>query len=138
MSIIPYGDMIGHRFKEGGRSLDTGLDCFGLLMECHARTGKTIPDFRSPIFHHEIAEALASEKQSWLCHWEKSEGEFCPLTECQPGRSLLLEIKGLACHVGFVHRPGWFLHAWEKTSGVTEERISLWKRKVIGVYEFVD
>jgi len=80
--------------------------------------------------------ALSENKSSWLSHWEKTEGESVPLTITTPGRSLLLAIKGMGIHVGFVHRPGWFVHAWEDTNGVTQERITLWKRKVLGVYEF--
>jgi cell wall-associated NlpC family hydrolase len=136
-AVIEIEDMIGKPFKEGGRDLNTGVDCFGVLIECHRRLGKEITDFRSPKFHHEMEEALNNNKTAWTPHWEKSEaGVYAPLAICTPGRSLQLTIKGTACHVGFIYKPGWMVHAWEETNGVTAERIEFWKKRIVGVYEF--
>lgn len=134
--VIQTVDLIGVPFIHGGRDLAKGVDCFGLLIECHRRLGIEIPDFRSPQFHFEIESALAVEKQSWVCHSERTVEEPVPLTACLPGRSLLIKVRGCACHVGFVHKPGWFIHTWEDTNGVTQERLSLWKQRILGVYEF--
>lgn len=129
-------DLIGAPFVHGGRDVERGVDCFGLLIEMHRRKGQEIPDFRSPQFHHEIEAALHEHKKTWLCHWEKTGRDPVPLTVCKPGTSLLIAIRGQACHVGFVHKPGWFVHTWEDTNGVTTERLSLWKQRILGVYEF--
>lgn len=135
-AVIQVGDLIGTPFEIGGRDLNKAVDCFGLLIECHRRIGKDIPDFRSPQFHHEIEAELARHKTDWIAHWERDGRETVPLSICQPGRSLLIRVKGSACHVGFVHKPGWFIHTWEDTNGVTQERLSIWKQRILGVYEF--
>lgn len=127
-------DLIGKPFKPGGRDLNTGIDCFGLLMECHTRSGRPIPDFKSPEFHAEMALMLDREKDTWTCH--AANRDEVTFEKCIPGRSLLINVRGMACHVGYVHRPGHFIHAWEDTNGVTEARLSLWKHRIVGIYEF--
>jgi cell wall-associated NlpC family hydrolase len=134
--VIRVDDLIGVPFRKRGRDVAEGVDCFGLLMEAHRRLGKPIPDFASPEFLHEIEAALQENKRTWTCHWAKTGRDHVPLTVCTPGRSLLIAIKGQAIHVGFIHKPGWFIHCWEDTTGVTVERISLWKQRILGVYEF--
>lgn len=135
-SVIEVQDLIGVPFEKGGRSLVTGVDCFGLLMECQRRLGKPIPDHRSPEFHHEIAAALHDRKADWTQHYERTGADPVPLSACKPGSALLIKIRGCACHVGFVHKDGWFIHTWEDTNGVTQERISLWRQRILGVYEY--
>jgi cell wall-associated NlpC family hydrolase len=134
--VIRVDDLVGIPFLHGGRDLSIGVDCFGLLMECHRRLGQTIPDYRSPAFYHEIEAALHEQKQTWISHWERAGRDHVPLTVATPGRSLLIAVRGQACHVGFVYKPGWFVHTWEETQGVTTERLSLWKQRILGVYEF--
>ena len=135
--VIPTSDLIGLPFEKGGRNLATGVDCFGLLIECHRRRGIQIQDFRSPEFYHEMEALIAQEKVTWRKWWEKEQGGAdCPLSVCEPGRTLLFSIKGTACHVGFIHTPARFIHVWEDTAGVTVERINLWKKRIVGVYEF--
>lgn len=76
------------------------------------------------------------EKFSWTCFWERSDADPAPYAEMKPGRGLLLRVKGLACHVGYIHKPRRFLHTWEGTGGVTEERIEIWRQRIIGVYGY--
>lgn len=135
-AVIQVTDLIGIPFEHGGRDITKAVDCFGLLMECHRRIGVEIPDFRSPQFHHEIEAKLAVEKREWITHAERDGPEQIPLTAMLPARSLLIKVRGSACHVGFIHKPGWFIHTWEDTNGVTQERLSLWKQRILGVYEF--
>lgn len=40
-----FSDMIGAKFKDGGRDLHYGIDCWGVIMECGRRTGQPFPDF---------------------------------------------------------------------------------------------
>lgn len=138
MLFPAFDDLIGTPFVEGGRDPKTGIDCYGLLMVAYSRLGKTIPDYRSPALHSEMEALITTEKSRWVCH--AANADDVSFEKCQPGRTLLLNIlagnQAYNSHVGFVHKPGWFLHAWEKTNGVTAERISLWKRRIVGVYEF--
>ena len=39
-----YEDLLNVPFKVHGRSM-TGMDCYGLVLECCRRTGKVLPDF---------------------------------------------------------------------------------------------
>lgn len=135
-SIIEVDDLIGAPFAKRGRSLVTGVDCFGLLMECQRRLGKPIPDHHSPEYHEEIAAALQVGKRDWTEHYERTGEDPVPLSVCKAGRVLLIKIRGCACHVGFIHKDGWFIHCWEDTAGVTQERISLWRQRILGVYEY--
>jgi hypothetical protein len=134
--MIDYVDMIGVQFKYGGRGPDT-YDCLGLAIECERRsTGRKVPDLRSPEALHEIATEMAREKYRWVPHATKEPGLLIPFSEMQPGRWIEIRIKGLACHVGFIHRPRKFLHAWEGTNGVTQEDIEQWRTRILGVYEY--
>ncbi len=134
--MIDYLDLIGVPFKYGGRGQDA-LDCYGLVMTCERRqTGREIPDYRSPEVLRDIADQIAAEKYRWHCHAAKPSEGVIPFTEMLPGRVLEIRIKGLACHVGYIHRARHFLHTWEATGGVTEESIELWRHRILGVYEY--
>lgn len=130
-----YTDLIGVPFAYGGRGPDT-LDCYGLLMEIHRRLGIELPDYRSTKVLYDIANKISQEKYRWHCHAQKPDDGLIPFSEMAPGRSIEIRIKGFACHVGFIHRPRYFLHTWESTGGVTEESIELWRSRILGVYEY--
>ena len=136
--MIQYSDLIGIPFEYGGRGPDR-YDCYGLNMECNRRAGITVPDLRSPDNIQEISELVGIVKTRWTPIWVKQgEGEeYWPKHADLPvGSTLVLQVKGLACHVAYVVRPGHFIHTWEAIGGVVEERISLWKARILGVYKF--
>lgn len=134
--MIDYIDLLGVQFKYGGRGPDA-YDCYGLVMECERRaTGRELPDLRSPEALYDIANELDAQKYRWVCRASKPEGSSIPFSELQPGRVVEIRIKGLACHVGFIHRPRKFLHAWEGTNGVTQEDLETWRARILGVYEY--
>lgn len=43
--MIDVADLVGIPFVSKGRNPETGLDCWGLVMEVGRRMGKNIPDF---------------------------------------------------------------------------------------------
>lgn len=133
--MIDYHDLIGIQFEYGGRDLNA-LDCYGLVMLIHERMGKKLPDYRSPEALTDIALLMAGEKYRWEQKAVKEGDNLISFKDMQPGRVLEIKVKGLACHVGFIHRPRYFLHTWEGTGGVTEESLSLWHRNILGVYEY--
>ena len=137
MSVnIDYLPLLGVQFEYGGRGPDT-YDCYGLVMELERRnTGRELPDYRSPTAMFDIANLIAGEKYRWICHATKPADGNIPFSEMLPGRVLEIRVKGLACHVGFIHKPRRFLHTWEGTGGVTDESIELWRSRILGVYEF--
>jgi cell wall-associated NlpC family hydrolase len=134
--LIDYRDLIGVQFEYGGRG-PKSFDCWGLLLECERRaTGQQLPDYRSPKVIEEIALLMNQEKFRWLPHARKTAEADIPFSEMRVGRALEIRVKGHACHVGYIHRPRHFLHTWEGTGGVTEERIELWRQRILGVYSY--
>ncbi|MBB4315372.1 C40 family peptidase [Roseospira marina] len=118
-------DLIGKPFAYGGRGPDS-FDCYGLLMELYRRKGVMLPDYRSPTRLHDIAAALADGLWRWT-----------PI-ESRPGAAVTFRIKGYGAHVGLVLRHDRFIHTWEGTGGVCIERLSHWKQRVLGFYDFAD
>ena len=43
--MADYSDLIGVSFKNHGRDVKTGLDCYGLVMEVFKRNGVILPEF---------------------------------------------------------------------------------------------
>lgn len=39
-----YDDLLGVPYKKDGREIKTGLDCYGLAIECFRRVGKNLKD----------------------------------------------------------------------------------------------
>lgn len=133
--MIDYVDLIGIPFEYGGRG-PSSYDCWGLLSEMFRRQGKIIPDYRSPTVIEEIALMMAADKYLWTEYAAKEGKEAIPYSDLIPGRALLLRVNGLACHVGFIHRPRHFLHTWEGTGGVTTETVDAWRQRILGVYGY--
>ena len=42
---INYADLIGVQFKNRGRDITSGVDCYGLVMEVYRRFGIDLPEF---------------------------------------------------------------------------------------------
>lgn len=135
--MIDYQDLIGIQFEYGGRGPDA-YDCYGLVMECLRRNGVEIPDYRSPTVLREIAELVANEKYRWRTVATKDGKEPIPTAHLQPGRVIEMRVNGLACHVGFINAPRWFLHTWEDSGGVVANELADWRDRILGVYEYGD
>lgn len=137
--LVDYADLLGVKFGYGGRGPDE-YDCYGLVMELHRRTGKTIPDYRSPKAGQEIERLMSDEAQrKWLCIASREETPDCnyPVDVFQPNRTIMFQIGRYGCHVGYIVRPRKFIHVWEGSGSVEVIPIHRdWKRRIIGVYEF--
>lgn len=125
IAMDDFADLIGVPFQYEGRGPDT-YDCYGLVMECCRRThGVEIPDVKSPHQIEEIAAVLAGQLPSWR------------EVEAKPGVVAVFRVKGYGAHVGFLLGRDRFLHTWERSGGVCIERLSHWKNRVFGFYEYV-
>tara|TARA_R100001086_G_scaffold249921_1_gene191834 strand:- start:247 stop:669 length:423 start_codon:yes stop_codon:yes gene_type:complete len=134
--MLQYADLIGVPFAYNGRGPDT-YDCYGLNMEIYRRLGVKVPDVRSPTDLDDIAAVMGFEKTKWTTLWTKEGIGDAPSHADMPvGATLMFNVNGRTSHVGIVVRPGRFLHAWEHLGGVAEERISLWRRRIEGIYRF--
>jgi len=123
---MDYVDLIGTPFKYGGRSLaDGGLDCYGVVVEMGRRTGQQFPE-------RQFSENLAVNHALMACQLDE-------WVECdrQPGAVVLIRLKKVPCHVGFLIDEYEFLHAWEGTGGVVVERIEDWQKRIEGFYRYV-
>lgn len=122
--MVEYGDLIGAPFVYGGRG-PAAFDCYGLVMELYRREhGVELPDFLSPTDQGTQAALGLIKLQQW---------EDVP---CQPGVMVAIRIGRLVSHCGYMIAPDRFLHAWEKTGGVTTQRLDVWHRNIIGYYRY--
>jgi cell wall-associated NlpC family hydrolase len=123
--MTDYTKYIGIPFKYGGRTYKE-LDCYGLVMLLYKELhGMDIPDVISPEFLADIADLVSVEKLKWTPS---------PL---EAGTVIIFNIKGYGSHVGYMIDDDKMIHTWEKTGGVTIERLSLgWKHRVLGSYKY--
>lgn len=123
---MEHTDLIGTPFKYGGRSLaDGGLDCYGVVVEMSRRIGQPLPE-RQFSDNLAVNHALISGQ---LYEWRRCEQK--------PGAVVLIRIKKITCHVGFVLNDYQFIHAWEGSGGVVVERIEDWQKRIEGFYRYV-
>ena len=118
-----YADLIGTPFKYGGRG-PSSYDCYGLVRKLFNDDGIVLPDYKSPEIGAAITALMMSEVRLW--------------SECgiKPGGVLLIKVPG-NLHVGYVINNERFIHTWEKSGGVTIERIEDWIHRLIGCYEYI-
>jgi cell wall-associated NlpC family hydrolase len=122
-----YSNYIGIPFAYGGRD-HNNLDCYGLVMLLYKEVhGIELPDVVSPTFLEEIHKLVASESLKWTpC-------------ELEVGTVIIFNIRGYGSHVGYYIGDDKFIHTWEKTSGVTIERLSLsWQHRILGKYKWIE
>ena len=119
--MIDVSDLIGIPYKDNGRSKEEGFDCYGLVIECEKRLGKTLKDvvYES----HDIALA---EENSPLLNIKK--------TDSIKEGSILEIHKDNSLHIAFALDSKKMIHA-TNNQGV---RISLIPQKfLINVYEVI-
>lgn len=134
--MLDYLDLLGTPFEYQGRGPDT-YDCYGLLSELYRRLGITIPDYKSPNNLIEIADIMGREKRLWEPLWIRDK-EAPNLSDIPLHSTIMFNVQGLVCHVGFVVAPNKFIHTWEGIGGVAVERVSLWRQRIAGIYQFND
>lgn len=133
-----YADLIGVPFKNLGRDVKTGLDCYGLVHEIFRRAGMEIGEYYSDCSDKaKINEILRREvaKSSWREVKPNAAGEL-PVP-------CLIALRfnsppGVVNHTGVYIGHGQFLHTRERI-GCCVDRIDsiMWKRQIVGFYEFV-
>lgn len=116
-------ELIGTPFEYGGRGPDK-FDCYGLVAHLLRKDGIEIHDLKSPSIGKEIVAMVHSELVLW---------RECELRE---GAVLLFRVPG-NLHVGYCLDGVRFIHTWDKSGGVVIEKISDWKRRLVGIYEYI-
>jgi cell wall-associated NlpC family hydrolase len=124
---MPYADLIGAPFERGARGPDR-FDCYGLVRFLIEReTGQQVPDYESPEDSPRVHALMICSRMFWR-----------ELPAAKPGCVVMFKLGREVCHVGFVIGDGLFIHAWEKSGGVTVERLSHWERRIEGFYEYTE
>ncbi len=127
--MLKYTDLIGVPFADGGRSLKTGFDCYGLVMEVFKRCEKEIPEYFAPAFDDGLVN---TQVKAALCSgWQ--EIERANLTV--PSVVLFRFNSPLPNHVGVYIGNGCFLHC-RNPIGVNIDRIDspAWRHRVEAFY----
>lgn len=120
-----YSDLIGTPFRWGGRGPDA-YDCFGLVIKLfREEQGIEVPEVAAASSAH--AAAIVMRDNAW---------RWTPIAEPRPGCLMFMRARGIGCHVGYVIGQGRFIHVWEESGGVLIERISDWRSRTVGFYEF--
>lgn len=116
-------DLIGIPYETGGRGPNC-YDCYGLIKHILNKDGIEIPDYLSPDDAKKVVAIFHSE----LRLWEE--------TELAHGSILLFRVPG-NFHVGYFLEDDQFIHTWKDSGGVVIERLSEWKRRLVGIYKYV-
>lgn len=122
--VPSHADLIGIPFEKGARGPEK-YDCLGLLAEMYRRKGISIHDpgtGEDQSTNHLLIHMYAPQ------NWKK--------VAQAPGVAVLFRLGRFACHIGFVVDDMHFIHAWEGSGGVTRERLSLWKQRIVGFYDY--
>lgn len=134
---IPYAD--------AGRSRETGLDCWGLLVHVlRTKFGLPVPLYEDKQWHgrahaRELGAFIEGEALSWVCLWRKTSAclEVPADLEIRPGDGLLMRMEGNPIHVAVVAERPWFIHTEVQHDSCLDRMDSLkWARRIQGVYRF--
>jgi cell wall-associated NlpC family hydrolase len=122
--MLKYSDLIGIPFVDGGRTIEEGLDCWGLARILFSRQGIKLPEY--PIG--------ASLHDSVTNEFKKQEPLWDRLDRPVEGCLVLIRIwdTGWANHCGIYIGQGQFIHAYG--NGVVIDRINRWGPRIIGYY----
>ena len=77
--MIRYDDLIGVPFKNHGRDVKTGLDCYGLVMEVYRRFGIRLPEFDADYDDVEKISQIISCQQIRTSVWKKCDRAGLPV-----------------------------------------------------------
>lgn len=106
MTPVAWEDMLGAPFKLGGRSIERGIDCFGLLQEYFRRAGREIPDPFTDYGGEDVrvsAKAAAAFGDLWTVGDGREIGDVALLRQGREQTSIL--------HVGILVEPDRILHS---------------------------
>jgi cell wall-associated NlpC family hydrolase len=124
---VTYYDLIGLPFENGTRGPDK-FDCYGLVKFLIERdTGQRVPDYESPEDSGRVHALMTCS----ILFWNQLPGP-------RVGSMVMFRLGREVCHVGYVISNDRFIHAWEKTGGVTTERLADWDKRIVGFYEYIE
>jgi len=125
-------NLIGKQFVDGGRNVDTGLDCWGLVMEVFKRYKAPVPDFTVDAFACQAINALAGE----AVESRKWEEVYRPADKDAPLVVLMRMHPTLITHAGVYIGGNRIIHT-TKGTGVILSRVDALKSRIAGYYRYV-
>lgn len=135
MFMVEYRDLIGVPFRNRGRDIKTGLDCYGLVMEIYRRYGIELPEYTADFDDLEKVNALITDGVAMKSNWRRVEGEI-PVP-CMVAIRFGVP-KGMVNHTGCYIGNGRFIHI-RQNIGVCVDCINspAWKKVIEGCYEYI-
>lgn len=133
--MIDYSDLIGVPFKNRGRDKNTGLDCYGLVMEVYKKIGIQLPEYYADWNNVEKINGIIQQEVGTSL-WRKVEGSHIPIP-CVTAIRFGVP-KGVVNHTGVYVGNGKFIHIRENV-GVCVDRVNspAWKKQIEGFYEYI-
>ena len=133
MDKIHLNNLVGIPFKSGGRDIQNGLDCWGLVIETYKRFGIKIPDITIRISPSGLvagSAGMGTEKCRWKEVYYPKDNDI-PLT-------VLMQIhQKYITHAGVLVSRNRLLHT-TKCTGSILTRLDAIKSHVIGYYRYVE
>ena len=115
----------GLPYSEGGRSLEDGIDCAGLVIAALEHLGATLTyDGRDDLRERWYDDARHGEEL--LAEIEKNfEVHLVPCPEPEPGDLLLFRMEGHQPigHLAFMMDDGYMVHALNESRGICQNRV---------------
>ena len=126
---LQIDDLIGVRFKNHGRSVEEGFDCYGVAIEVSKRLGHTLYDF----WYEKANEKTFSENYDAML---KKMSDSVEETDEQELGNLVLfaDEAGRMIHIGVFLEKGLFIHA--DNGRVRLSRIDSYRRTKWKVYKW--
>jgi cell wall-associated NlpC family hydrolase len=117
-------DLIGCKYKPHGRTIEEGLDCYGVALIVLEREGIHLPD----VFYSDTERETSREVMRILEQGIPHEKLDKPEKNCV----IELNVLGEPSHIGVYLGDGEFIHSTKY--GVAVEPLRRWEKRVKGYY----
>jgi len=129
MPELYINDLIGVRFKNHGRSIAEGFDCYGLAIEVSKRLGHELVD----LWYQKSSPETFSTHVDEIC--KQMSNEVVETDEQSLGNLILFaDENGRMVHIGVILEEGVFIHA--EITGVRVTTLENYYRKIWKVYKW--
>jgi len=130
MNELVIDDLLSARFKNHGRSVEEGFDCYGLAIEVSRRLGHELYD----IWYERACPETFSDNVDAVC--SRMSDKTVETNEQELGNLILFaDENGRMVHIGVILEEGLFIHA--DLGGVRVTRLENYYRKQWKVYTWL-
>ena len=126
-------DLVGKPFRNKGRDVNKGMDCWGLVIEVFRRYGMEVPDFDMDAFSYVDINELA-QKELGTRGWMEVP---VPQDKDAPLVVLMRMHPSLVTHAGIYLGRGRIMHT-TKATGVVVSKAQLLRRIIAGYYRYAN